>query len=221
MPTNPPYRESLRIGGGYGAVALGQSPAGGLDIDSAGRLATDGDITCSGDFLAAGDFAVTGRNLEWSQFLGAQDLRSGLTPLMKTFFASRVYLPCLSFPASVDTPVGASVALPASYGGGALRFTVYWCADTAPGAGNDDVQWSLTAAAFGNGDTLAVNATSLGLLDSYEGATNELLSASGTMTPTNSTNGPFLSVLLRRLGTLAADTFDQATLLLGIRIEMA
>ncbi len=38
-------REFVRVAGGFGAPALGTSPAGGLDIDNAGNLATDGDIT--------------------------------------------------------------------------------------------------------------------------------------------------------------------------------
>lgn len=38
-------REFLRIAGGFGAPALGTSPAGGLDVDNAGNLATDGDVT--------------------------------------------------------------------------------------------------------------------------------------------------------------------------------
>lgn len=40
-------REFLRIAGGFGSAALGSSPAGGLDIDNAGNLATDGDVTAS------------------------------------------------------------------------------------------------------------------------------------------------------------------------------
>ncbi len=41
-------REFLRIAGGYGAPAQGRSPAGGLDIDNAGNLATDGELTADG-----------------------------------------------------------------------------------------------------------------------------------------------------------------------------
>lgn len=41
-------REFLRIAGGYESPALGTSPAGGLDVDNAGNLATDGDITTKG-----------------------------------------------------------------------------------------------------------------------------------------------------------------------------
>lgn len=46
-------REFLRIAGGYGAPAAGASPAGGLDVDNAGHLATDGDVTVKG-VIAAG-----------------------------------------------------------------------------------------------------------------------------------------------------------------------
>lgn len=41
-------REFLRVAGGYGAPALGESPAGGLDVDNAGNLATDGAATVRG-----------------------------------------------------------------------------------------------------------------------------------------------------------------------------
>lgn len=50
-------REFVRVAGGYGAAALGSSPAGGLDIDNAGNLATDGDITASS--VAIGTSAPT------------------------------------------------------------------------------------------------------------------------------------------------------------------
>jgi len=40
-------REYVRVAGGFGAPALGTSPAGGLDIDNAGNLATDGDVTAN------------------------------------------------------------------------------------------------------------------------------------------------------------------------------
>ncbi len=48
MPSNLTSREYLRIGGGYGVPETGESPAGGLDIDNAGNLATDGDMTIDG-----------------------------------------------------------------------------------------------------------------------------------------------------------------------------
>lgn len=48
MPSGIASREYLRVGGGLGSAAAGDSPAGGLDIDHAGRLATDGDVTVKG-----------------------------------------------------------------------------------------------------------------------------------------------------------------------------
>ena len=53
-------REFLRVAGGYGVAAVGASPAGGLDVDNAGNLATDGDVTLDGDLAVAGGAAVTG-----------------------------------------------------------------------------------------------------------------------------------------------------------------
>ena len=51
-------REFLRIAGGYGVAAMGQSPARGLDIDNAGNLATDGDVTIDGEVSIASDLTV-------------------------------------------------------------------------------------------------------------------------------------------------------------------
>ncbi len=52
MSSNSTSREFLRIGGGYGVAQVGTSPAGGLDIDHAGHLATDGDVTIKGVVFA-------------------------------------------------------------------------------------------------------------------------------------------------------------------------
>jgi hypothetical protein len=52
LPSHPISREYLRVGGGYGAPAEGQSPAGGLDADAAGNLATNGDLTVGDNALA-------------------------------------------------------------------------------------------------------------------------------------------------------------------------
>lgn len=48
MPAQMTSREYLRIGGGYDAAPTGASPAGGLDIDHAGHLAMNGDLTVKG-----------------------------------------------------------------------------------------------------------------------------------------------------------------------------
>lgn len=57
LPTLPAdwfSREFLRIGGGYNAPATGTSPAGGLDIDNAGNLATNGGLTIAQELLLGG-----------------------------------------------------------------------------------------------------------------------------------------------------------------------
>lgn len=51
-------REFLRIAGGLASPAVGTSPAGGLDIDNAGNVATDGDITVLGTVDVDGALAV-------------------------------------------------------------------------------------------------------------------------------------------------------------------
>ncbi len=56
-------REFLRIAGGYGALAAGASPAGGLDIDDAGNLATDGDVTVEGVLDIGGGYGGGGTSL--------------------------------------------------------------------------------------------------------------------------------------------------------------
>ena len=50
VPTMRPgitSREFVRVAGGFGSAAVGASPTGGLDIDNAGNLATDGDVTAN------------------------------------------------------------------------------------------------------------------------------------------------------------------------------
>lgn len=59
MPSAVCARESLRVGGGFGAAAAGASPAGGLDVDDAGNLATDGDVTVAGVIDARGGVVNT------------------------------------------------------------------------------------------------------------------------------------------------------------------
>lgn len=54
-------REFLRIAGGYGSAATGNSPAGGLDIDNAGHVATDGDVTVGGEMAVGSDLTVDGQ----------------------------------------------------------------------------------------------------------------------------------------------------------------
>lgn len=58
MGTGFVSRELLRIAGGYGAPAEGESPAGGLDIDNAGHMATDGDVTVGGEMSVGRDLSV-------------------------------------------------------------------------------------------------------------------------------------------------------------------
>lgn len=52
LPDHPISREYLRVGGGYGAPAEGQSPAGGLDADAAGNMAMNGDLSVGDDAFA-------------------------------------------------------------------------------------------------------------------------------------------------------------------------
>ena len=54
MPSTLVSREYLRIAGGFGSAAKGASPAGGLDVDNAGNLAADGDITAAGNIDVRG-----------------------------------------------------------------------------------------------------------------------------------------------------------------------
>lgn len=60
MGTGLVSREVLRIAGGYGAPAAGNSPAGGLDIDQAGHMATDGDVTIGGEVSVGSDLTIVG-----------------------------------------------------------------------------------------------------------------------------------------------------------------
>ena len=58
MGTGLVSRELLRIAGGYGALAEGISPAGGLDIDNAGHMATDGDVTVGGELSVGTNLTI-------------------------------------------------------------------------------------------------------------------------------------------------------------------
>lgn len=74
MPAHPASREFLRVGGGYGVSAEGQSPAGGLDVDDAGNLATDGDAVVDGTLDAGDDLTVAADAF----FVDASNKRAGI-----------------------------------------------------------------------------------------------------------------------------------------------
>jgi len=113
MPAKPTTREALRIGGGYDAPEQGASPAGGLDIDPAGNLATNGDVTVKGQlFAGATPTAITNAD---GQLDGARIQPATVAP--SKLDSAAVY----SMGRLTLTAAGASVAKIEYTGGGTLR----------------------------------------------------------------------------------------------------
>ena len=64
------YKEQIKVGGGYGSAAEGESPAGGI------TLTRDGDLSMDGDAVVGGTLGVTGVTTVADDIIGAvtQDL---------------------------------------------------------------------------------------------------------------------------------------------------
>lgn len=237
LPTMPPAlasREHLRIGGGYNAPATATSPAGGLDADNAGNLATNGDLTLGGNLTLNGNVAgpltyngnlqpgPTGCNKAW--FL---DLTpgNGLYPGTSgpiTLYSPNAHQRIITIPFSHTTAqnVALNFTLPPDFPGGLLTLTAFWTTPTASLTGN--AQWKLygptTAAADGNSlnKTVGVDTALLWqVIDAYQGA-YLLHIASGSMSIAG-TGARVLNSLLQR----AIDTspFAADALLIGLRVS--
>lgn len=81
-------REFLRIAGGFASPAAGTSPAGGLDIDNAGNLATDGDITAAGNVDIDGDLTVDTDTLHVDAVNGRVGIGTGSPAQLLHLFSS-------------------------------------------------------------------------------------------------------------------------------------
>jgi hypothetical protein len=213
MGAHPRYVEELRVGGGYLST-----PDGGLDIDKAGNLALDGDLTLSGD-LALG---VGGVNRTWGRSLQPRDAALGVPgaaegPLDTNHGIFSVNFSYLAFDPTTREWAHWAIALPPDYNGAALKFTVYWYA--AAGTVSATVTWRVRAACI-NDLEVVVGATGLGA-----GATDTITALSTlhvpsiTMTPDNAASGGLLAVSLER--TADTDTFNGDARLIALHVAYA
>lgn len=147
MPPNLTSREFLRLGGGYGAAALGASPAGGLDADNAGNLAMDGDLT------VGGALQVAGANRSWQLSIPmSHGAAYGATKGTLDLGAQQPKLVYWDFPATVWSEVGFPFVLPPDYDGAALRASLHWTAQGGTPA--QVVHWRIYCQSFADGEDL-------------------------------------------------------------------
>lgn len=223
-------REFLRIAGGYQAPALGKSPAGGLDVDNAGNMATDGDLTIDGAGSFGGDLAVTGDlsiagslrtspdgvDKTWSHYVGAQEI-SPITAGAVTnhvFQSNRVVVPLIPFDASVIESACFTIGLPEDYDGSELKVAFYW---TATGGTSGTVAWAANNSIFVDDESLAEIVGGPIATDTFI-AINDLHLIETTFTPGGIDPG-LLTMFVRRLAT--SDTFDADAQLIGVRVTYA
>lgn len=224
-------REFLRIAGGYEAPALGTSPAGGLDIDDAGNLATDGDVTIGGALDALGSLSVggdfelgaNGVNRAWSSWLDVGDgVPSGGTPATGPTswdVRSDRKIQTLDYgTASALINATFQAILPPDYDGSALKMDIFWTANSGT-SGN--VLWQIGANCYGDGDDASGAWGGLiAVTPAFQGQNVQHISTV-TITPADASAGNMLYILLRRNGGHASDTFDGTARVQGIRIRYA
>ena len=235
-------QEYLRIAGGYGATPSGESPAGGLDVDNSGHVATDGDVTIEGD-LSAGDgilavdtgtglvtvqdfcveedFDITGKDLTWSTFLHAADgfptTANGCNAVTQTEIRVReVEYRSLGFPNVGDTRAIFNLVLPQHYPGGALSVDFYWTytSGTAGGA----VCWNLQSLCLKDDDPLDPGSVSSAAVVDTAIAVDDLHSCTVTVTPKNAASGELLVFSVLRHSGHATDTFNGTAQLIALRV---
>ncbi len=244
MRTNVTSREFLRVAGGYHAPAEGSSPAGGLDVDNSGNLATDGAITvdgslstgsldCTGnaavhgilstaDLRFSGDLEVGtgGCNKIWTRFVGGNELirMGGTSAAYIAYNSSNVYIPVVKLPADAIYQVGFATALPSDYDGSSLSFRVFW-SSTDGTSGN--VKWNVRPNILKDGESLDL-VTGTGyqnFIDTFQ-ALKTVHIATATLTPGYATAGDkLLTILLQRRSTDTEDTFDGEVHLIGMEIS--
>jgi hypothetical protein len=234
MPPALTSREHLRIGGGYNAPATATSPAGGLDADNAGNLATNGDLTLGGNLTLNGHVSgtltyngnlqpgPTGCNKAWYKDLTpGNGLHPGTSGPI-TLYSPNAHQRIIAIPFSHTTAQNAALhfTLPPDFPGGLLTLTAYWTTPTPSLTGN--AQWKLygptTAATDGNTLNKTVGVDT-GLIwqvtDPYQGA-YLLHIAAGTFSISGSGQRLFNGVILRAIDT---SPFASDALLIGARLS--
>ncbi len=220
----PRYVENLRIGGGYGS-----SPDGGVDLDSAGNVAADGDLTLDGSLLVAtdatveGEFAVTGIDTTWRVSLSAREgwpaINEGCsapTQIQVGVFP-RLNLYVMDFDKDIQEYGNWNVFLPEDYDGRSLLMRVYWTA-TVGTAGV--VRFRPHCQCFDDGSTIADTASDGAIEDTFI-AINTVHRFEKTLTLVNGGGRKLLIVGLRREAGAATDTFDADARVIGIELSYA
>jgi len=164
--------------------------------------------------------ASGGINSTWQAYVGAQEIFPiNCGPIAYViFFTGAVYVPVLDFDKDLDELCCFTLRLPNDYGGRSLRFTLLWSA-TSGTAGV--VRRAVTARIFQDDSPLGVTASSFAAEDTLL-ALNDLHEVSGSYVPAGAAYGPgLLTVVVRRTGTNANDTFDADARLIGVRVDYA
>lgn len=234
LPAGFTGHEYLRIGGGYGSPSTGTSPAGGLDVDNGGNLATSGDVTLDGALSAGsfGDITFTGDlqagqggvDRTWNVNLPGDvfwpDATSGPSgPVLTEFSGNRYEAKTLAFPTNENRRAYTVVLLPADYDGSSLKATIYWSV-TASGA-SGDVRWAVGVLFADAGDPIKDFAGSTPFVSPVEtlSAVGELQVTEVVLSATEIKPTMWLSLL--RDGSNVFDTLDADALFIGMRIEYA
>lgn len=244
MESGQVSREFLRIAGGYGALAEGNSPAGGLDIDNSGHFATDGDVTVDGNLSAGGgalvvdqatalvtaqnltieqDFSITGRDLTWSQYLHAADgfptSISGCSPVSQTQVRLReVEYRSLDFDNSLDQRAIFNFVLPPNYQGGSLKVELFWTYSVGTAGGN--TRWIVNILNLSDNDPMNQDVNpGFAILEDTAIAVHDLHKITLTLTPVNAIAGDYCNVVVVRNSNHAGDTFDNFAQFISLRIS--
>jgi len=225
MPTStgphPRYIENLRIGGGYNAA-----PDGGTDLDHAGNIAAnggldlDGNAAIGGNLAVGGDFSVTGVDTTWSAYLpaslGMPDPSLPCAPFAVANWRNfHVATGSLAFDPTNPEAAYFQFRLPDSYDGRQLKFTIEWSASSGT---SGDVRWGVNSMRFGNGESLVQTGTLSYVVDSIS-AIEILRVAELYDTPSNSSNGKFITIRLIRDASHVSDTFAADAKLIGLRVS--
>ena len=236
MPTNPVGREYLRVAGGYGSPPEGTSPAGGLDVDNAGNLATNGDATIAGNLAVLGEVAgpltlggalqrgANGIDKTWFTDLlpGAHIIPGSAGAVTLYDVNAHQKLVAIPFGYAAQENAGVQFALPPDYDGSLLNVQFLWTSPDASLSG--DAHWKLygptTAAAdgdsldvFAEGETVLLSQS----LDTYQGQW-ALHAGASTLTLPSPTGGLIVGTVVR---SVATNPFTGDALLLGMRIQYA
>lgn len=225
IPSGVASREYLRVGGGYDAPALGMSPAGGVDMDNAGNLAANGDLTIGGNVAFSGDLVrgAGGVDRTWSVFLLATDLSPDATagptgPALTVFSDNRYEAQALTYSDSTSSRAYALLLMPPDFDGSPLRFTIYWTC-TAGGA-SGSVVWSVGA--LSAADTEDITGTPS---PTYYAVTDALTAVGrlqiAEITFSTPAAKPTMWIQVLRDSAHASDTLNAACKLIGVRVTYA